>query len=347
MSSMFRRGKTYYARAWRGKEFRTSLGTADRAVAEKRFRGWLDDLDKQAWDEKPERTYADAEEKFIREHLTRIKPSSAKRYGVSLKQLIKHFGKLKLSEIDMAVLSAFETKRRLDGVQSSSIRRDLACLSSMLTSCEEWSWLENNPVPAFLRQRSRRGLKEGEARTRYLSESEEVALLDAATDAVRDAITLAIDTGLRREELFSLQWWQIDIDRGLITTTSNTKSGRARKVPLPARSGAVLAKLDKAAPHVLINPKTGARYVAQNKGFKAALRRADIRDLEWHDLRRTAGCRWLQREKLSMEEVSILLGHSSIAVTERRYAFLEAEQVAERVSRPFLGSVHQKSTENA
>jgi hypothetical protein len=33
-----------------------------------------------------------------------------------------------------------------------------------------------------------------------------------------------------------------------------------------------------------------------------------------------------------MEEVSILLGHSSVLVTEARYAFLEGEAVAESLS---------------
>ena len=66
-----------------------------------------------------------------------------------------------------------------------------------------------------------------------------------------------------------------------------------------------------------------------NKGLKRAAERAKIDDLRWHDLRRTAGCRWLQRDGKSMAEVSLLLGHSSVTVTEQRYAFLEAEAVAE------------------
>jgi integrase len=57
-----------------------------------------------------------------------------------------------------------------------------------------------------------------------------------------------------------------------------------------------------------------------------------IAPLVWHDLRRTAGCRWLQRDGKTMEEVSILLGHSSVTVTENCYAFLEAETVAESFS---------------
>jgi integrase len=75
-----------------------------------------------------------------------------------------------------------------------------------------------------------------------------------------------------------------------------------------------------------------------NKGLKAAARRAGIEDLRWQDLRRTAGCRWLQRDGKSMEEVSILLGHSSVMVTETRYAFLEAEDVAASLGHTNVGT---------
>ena len=51
---------------------------------------------------------------------------------------------------------------------------------------------------------------------------------------------LAINTGLRREELFSLRWNQIDVERGIIITTTKTKSGRAHSVSLPERSRGIL-----------------------------------------------------------------------------------------------------------
>lgn len=104
----------------------------------------------------------------------------------------------------------------------------------------------------------------------------------------------------------------------------------------PERSRAILAAILDALPpdasYVFVNPETKKRYVQMNKGFKAAVRRANLSDLEWHDLRRTAGCRWLQRDGKSMEEVSTLLGHSSVQVTEQRYAFLESEKVAASIS---------------
>jgi integrase len=254
----------------------------------------------------------------------------------SLKSLAAHFDGKTLDRIRSAELSAFESARRTEGVSASTIRRDLACLSSILTSATDWEWIDDgsNPVPSYLRRRARRGLKEAPPRTRYLTEAEESRLLDHASPVVLAGIILAIDTGLRRDELFGLRWPQIDLLRGTIATTTRTKSGRVRRVPLPERSAQILAHLPRSILNdfVFVNPDTGTRYLQLNKGFKAAMRRAGMTDLRWHDLRRTAGCRWLQRDGKSLEEVSVLLGHSSVLVTEARYAFLEAEAVAESLS---------------
>lgn len=337
MATIFKRGRKYWARAQRkGRDIRISLQTSDRTIAERRYREWIGELEAVAWGDKPRRSYAETEQKFIAEHLTAIKPGAAKRYGVSLKHLAEHFGNKMLHEITSAELSAFETVRRAHGVSASTIRRDFACLSSMMASAQDWEWVGDagNPVPAFMKRRAKRGLKEGSAHTRYLTSAEEKAILANATDAVHDAIVLAIDTGLRREELFSLEWHQVNMVRGLITTTTRTKSGRMRKVPVTARARTILGTIKRSleSPFVLINPDTGTRYVQMNKGLYAAVRRAKVDKTSWHDLRRTAGCRWLQRDGKSMEEVSVLLGHSSITVTEKSYAFLEGETVAESLA---------------
>lgn len=333
MAGIYRRGKVYWARAQRhGREQRRSLKTADRSIAEKRLRTWLDELDATAWGDKPRRSFAEASAEFIRRHLPTLKRSSAIRYGVSLKNLAEHFDAMTLDQITSGTLSDFETKRRTQGVRAGTIRRDLACLSSLLTSATDWEWIDDgaNPVPSYLRRRAKRGLKESPARTRYLSADEETKLLEAASPHVRDAMILAIETGLRRDELFGLQWPQIDFARGFITTTTKTKSGRARHVPLTLRARTILTAIPRRldTSYVLVNPDTATRYVQMNKGLKAARRRSAIPALCWHDLRRTAGCRWLQRDGKSMAEVSMLLGHSSTTVTEQRYAFLESETVA-------------------
>ena len=336
MAGIYKRGSIWWGRAQRrGKEHRRSLGTGDRRTAETRLRQWLNDLEATQWGDKPPREWRDALRKFMTDHFPTIKPGSAKRYAVSLKALGRTFDGLLLHQITTATLMRFETMRRSEGASAPTIRRDLACLSAMLSYCEEWEWIADgkNIVPAYLRRRRRRGLKEAPPRTRYLSENEEALLLAHCNEPALTAVILSIDTGLRDQEVFSLQWRQVDMSRGIIHTTKDTKSGKSRTVPLPARSAQKLAQLPR---HIesqfVFCHGDGKRYLRLDKSFRGAVRRSGLPDLRWHDLRRTAACRWLQREHRSMEEVSKMLGHSQTNVTEQRYAFLDLEKTAQNTA---------------
>lgn len=332
---IYRRGNAWWARAQRdGQEHRRSLKTASKAVAERRYRQWLGDLDAIAWGDKPRRRFDEAAERFVKEHLPTLKPSSARRYGVSLDWLADEFeGKL-LDQIGTAALMEFERKRREAGAAPPTVRRDLACLSSIFGCCIEWEWCDANPVPAYMRRRKKRGLREAPPRTRYLSHAEEAELLGKATPAVRLAVMFAIDTGLRRGEQFGLTWDKVDLAAKAIWLDGATKSGKPRRVPLLPRSAQILAQMPRhiRSPYVFRHAN-GDRLVNMEKGLKAARRRAGLRALRWHDLRRTAGCRLLQDHGLSMEAVKEWLGHESVVTTERAYAFLEFEH---------LGGVAQK-----
>ena len=271
--------------------------------------------------------------KFIDEHLPTLKPAATRRYVTSIEWLTQAFEGLHLDEIGSAKLSEFETTRRRQGVKAPTIRRDLACLSSMFGSCISWEWVEVNPVPAFLKGRKKKGLRESPPRTRYLTQDEEKRLLAAASDYVADAIVLAIDTGLRREEQFALQHGQIDSAERVINLTAGTKNSRARQVPIMPRTQKLLARMPRhiKKPWVFFHPEDGSRYLQLNKGLKAAARRAGITNLTWHDLRRTCGCRLLQDHGMTLEEVRDWLGHSSVQVTEKAYAFLTIDQLKRRV----------------
>jgi integrase len=195
----------------------------------------------------------------------------------------------------------------------------------------EWEWAEGNPVPAFLKSRKRRGLRESPPRSRYLTHDEETRLLAAARDehatpGLHDAICVAIDTGMRREEQLGLRRARVSQARNQIELAEDsTKNSQAREIPLLPRAAKILAQLPAhlRSDYVFVNPETGTRFAGLNKGLAGAARRAKIRPLTWHDLRRTCGCRLLQDHGMSLEQVRLWLGHSSVTVTEKTYAFLE------------------------
>lgn len=375
MASVYKRGETYWGRfTYRGKELRRTLETASRNVALKRLSKWESETKAQVWGEGPGRTYDEAMTSFLDNHCPTLRKGSQTRYEQSAKFLTAFFSGLALTGITSARLADFEASRRRDGVQAPTIRRDLAALSSMYThAIVDLEWCDFNPVLPFLKRQKRRGrLKESAPKTRYLSMEEETKLLAACLvdkngapipdgQALADCIAFAIDTGLRREEQWSLPWNQVTLrfekkkaaGGELVITKEIAKGKRERRVPLFQRSAQILARLPKRNakgndhPAVFVNAG-GERFVHRNKGLREAAKRAAIPRLSWHDLRRTCGCRLLQEHRMSLEQVRDWLGHESVQQTERAYAFLKADalQTAVQESAQRIGLLKSKRKES-
>lgn len=330
-----------------GKDFEGSLETANVGDAKARLAKVRAELEAIAWGEKPRRTFNEAAARFGDEHFPNLKPKSAKRYLVSISNLLAKFDAAFMHEIGSARLGEFERERKKAGVTNSTIRRDLACLSVIFTKCEEWEWVTANPVKPFLRGRQMAGLEEGPARTRYLDHDEEREILECAPKKARKAIEFAIDTGLRKEEQFGLLRTDVNARvREVNVREEVAKSLKPRRVPLWERALRVATEIpaDLRSPY-LFTTYEGKRYSEESpyhyEALQEAVRRANkkragrsippMEHVEWHDLRRTCGCRLLQDHGFSMEEVSKWLGHSSIKVTEKHYAFLKEGHLRERV----------------
>ena len=188
---IFEKDGTLWARKRReGKSHYKRLETTDKGLARKRAREWVDQLVASGWGEKPRRKFDEAVEKFSEEHMPTLADRGAERYVSSIVHLLEHFRDLYLDQITSAKLNEFE-KARAKSVQSPTIRRDLACLSSIFSSAEEWEWFDKNPVKPYLRGRKKRGLTENEPRSRFLTLEEETAILASCDDITRFRIAFA------------------------------------------------------------------------------------------------------------------------------------------------------------
>lgn len=358
MASVYQRGKVWWGRfQYRGEEFRDSLETTSRNVAVKRLAKWETETKAGRWGEGAGRTYDEAMISFLDNHCPTLRLSSRTRYEQSARFLTAFFAGSLISTITTARMAEYEASRRRDGVTAPTIRRDFACLSSMFTHIiVDREWCETNPVLSFLKRQKRRGrLKESPPKTRYLTIEEEAKLLKAClTDKLgapipdgqilADCIAFAIDTGLRREEQWSMTWDRVTIRTEkkkpvggqVVITKEIAKGKRERAVPLFPRSAQILAHIPrtnrKGDEHktVFVNA-AGDRFIHRNKGLREAAKRAGIPRLSWHDLRRTCACRLLQDHGFSLDKVRDWLGHESVQQTERAYAFLRVDALQEAV----------------
>lgn len=336
-----RGGVWWYRIVKDGRPFEGSLQTGDVGVAKERLEGIRRELTATRYGEKPRRTFDEAARRFAKEHFPTLKPKSRKRYSVSLRAFADHLHGVYLDEVGSARLGDFERARLAEGVTPTTVRRDLACLSSLYSRAEEWEWVTTNPVKPYKRGRAKAGLKEGLARTRYFSVGEEETVGQVCAPKAWDAIAFAIDTGLRKEEQFSLLLTDLDLDAREVTVRAEVaKTGIERKVPLLDRAFAIAIKLsaDRVGRVPLFVTGKGERYSPNSptmyEALQRACRRAGVARCSWHDLRRTAGCRLLQEHGLSIQEVSAWLGHGDVRITQQRYAFLKIDQLHRALKRP-------------
>jgi integrase/recombinase XerD len=336
-----RRGTIWWYRITKaGTAHEGSLETDSLSLAKDRLERVKRELTATKFGEKPRRTFDEASLRFAREHYKRLKPKSRKRYGVSLQALADHFEGVFLEDIGSAKLGDFERSRLDQGVTSTTVRRDLACLSSLFSRAEEWEWVTHNPVKPYKRGRAKAGLREGAPRTRYLTLAEEAAILATAPPKSRDWFAFAIDTGLRKEEQASLLLTDIDLAQNQLTVRAAVaKSGRERVVPLLPRARQTVIRLagERVGAVPLFVTVKGERYSTESptlyEALRKACRRAMIAHASLHDLRRTCGCRLLQEHGMSFEKVSAWLGHADVRITQQRYAFLRVEDL-HRAIRP-------------
>jgi integrase len=149
-------------------------------------------------------------------------------------------------------------------------------------------------------------------------------LADLSSEQVRAAIWIAIFTGLRRGEILKLR--QEDIGEKFLTIRAgNTKTLKSRTVPIvgPLREWLKYVPL-----------KLNAEGL--KSGFRAARVRAMMPWVNFHDLRRSCATIMIEAGE-DLYAVSRMLGHSSVAVTQARYAKMADEQVQSAMERVFGG----------
>ena len=170
----------------------------------------------------------------------------------------------------------------------ATVQRELSIMRRILNVAVANSWIIRNPF-----QQGEPLIKPGEEspRERIISREEEWRLLAACHNErahLRAILICALDTGMRRGEIFSLEWSDIDFDSGLITIRAfNTKTMRERQIGMTARLTAELKRLsqDKDG-HLVFGIKTHAQH-----SFQKAKKEAGLADVRFHDLRHTHATR--------------------------------------------------------
>lgn len=224
-----------------------------------------------------------------------------------------------LSGIRSTDFAVWRDKRIKEGKSPNTVRLDLAVISHLFrVARSEWGFEAlNNPIDQIKLPK----LPGGRIRRLELSETE--ILLDALNETieVKTIVQLAIETGMRRSELLSIEWDNLDLENRFVFLP-DTKNGDSRAVPLSTRALMILEGIDK-------NP-SGKVFLTRphsvSQAFNRACKRAGLDNLRFHDLRHEATSRLFEKG-LNTMEVSAITGHKTLGML-KRYTHLKASDLA-------------------
>jgi integrase len=300
--SIFKRGNTWWAYVWQnGERHAKSTGTSNRRKAEaieRQLRDELNDMRQRLPQLDPEITFGALAAHFIAAGAAH--PHALDR----LNHLLPFFSEMPVKDISTAAVRRYRQERHRERtLKEATVNRDLSVLRRVLYWGVEEGYLSANPVGRLRMERERR------TKRPVMSVREERLLLAASPEHLRRILRCALDTGMRRGEILSQHWEDIDFDNRLLYVShSKTPEGEAREIPLTTSLYESLQLYRRAQGPVFTYEGSPIKIVKTT--WASSLRRAGLRHFRFHDLRHTANTRMMLAGVLQ-EVRREILGHTS------------------------------------
>lgn len=281
------------------------------------------------------------------------------------------FKTCKLSDISPWKIEKWRSARMKNGIAKATVNRNVTMLKAVLQKAVQWGVIDANPIESVKPLKT-----DHSAKIRFLTPEEEIALRNALderenrireerrsfnawrnqrghdpypdldevpfADYLKPMVLISLNTGMRRGELFSLTWSEVNFKQRLLTVTGDTaKSGKTRHIPLNREALTALESWksqSQAMEGLLFPSRTGARFDNVASSWQRLLKDAGIIDFRWHDMRHHFASSLVMRG-VDLNTVRELLGHGDLKMT-LRYAHLAPQVKAEAVAKL---DFHQRS----
>jgi len=261
---------------------------------------------------------------------------------------IDHFGTLPVRDLRARHVEEWLTALAGQGRKGTTLNRYLTSLSSVLTEAVERGLAKENVA---------RRVKKHRVEVRevpYLGEADIRRILAAAPRDLRPLLAILADTGLRRGELLSLEWRDVDLDRGTVLVR-HSKTGRGREVPLTARARGAFEHLDAGQGAVPLRGKDlvlareyklqrppvrkkawGSEFTPRRRvenrlttQFRRVVRGLGVEGVSLHTLRHSCASRMVMAG-VPLSAVARVTGHSTLrcAALYGRHAPVDAAKMA-------------------
>jgi integrase len=298
-------------------------------------------------------------------HKSKLRLGVYLNYRKHVKHIVAGLGDIWLQKLTPQQVQSFLTKKLADGLSPKYVREMLGVLRLALNNAVQWGYLSRNVCELVTRPRIPKHditplTLEQARRFRQHIQGHRFEVL----------ITLAVVTGMRRGELLSLRWSDIDFQRSILQVLHTVdrftghgyvegepkSAAGVRSIRLPGflvdmlkqhrvRQMAQKSQAKAWEERDLVFPNSRGGYLHPNhlgEAFRALLEQAGLPAIRFHDLRHSAATILLSMG-VNIKVIQEMLGHSDISITLRVYGHLLPSMQQEAVDK--WDSAFQKQKE--
>jgi integrase len=262
----------------------------------------------------------------------------------------KKFFNKPIDELDADAIDKWIKQRIDSGAKAATVNKIVSALKAALNWGVKTKRIEINPITHIEKRKE----FDSEQKIRFLSDDERERLESALAardnrihklnandesgvfaDFLYPAVLLSLNTGIRRNALFNLKWFDIDLSKRLIILRPEiSKNGKKELIDINDDAADVLSSWQEqnkfADDNDLVFPEIkGSRYMYVYREWQAVLKDAGIEKFRWHDMRHDFASQ-LVMAGIDIYTVCKMLNHSDVRIT-MKYAHLAPDRTKNAV----------------
>ena len=282
----------------------------------------------------------------------KVEEPSFERLSYSIEKILDFWGDEPISAVNIESVKLFQKHRNSQGRSNWTIRRELTDLRAAINHAHNMQRIPAFTFPPLP--------PKGKNRVRFLLRDEVAALLRAARAEYRSRFTLclfiiiAYYTGARKGAIMDLTWDRVDFVRDRIDFGASNGNKRRQEIPMSPFVRQILyarwkryGNLAQFVFHQKENPSQRVKHI--DKGFRSAVKRAELNGVTPHTFRHTRVSELVQDGK-SIQAISSYMAMSPQVILDvySHAADAEIEEIAASIGRSQkVRKINEKARESS
>ena len=272
-------------------------------------------------------TFKNIYDMWSKNHFESVSKQTIKTIKNTYNSYVFKFNDYKIKDIKLIELQSFINVLKDSGLSTGTLKQVKSVLNMVFNYALKNEYINKNMIEFLDIGKHKKVLE------RKVFSNEEIKILwDNAGQRDIDIILILIYTGLRVNELLTLENTKINIECRYIRAGSKTEAGKDRLIPISYKILPLITRYIKLNNKYLFQTKTGNFLMYNNyrQNFKKIIKKIGLQEHTIHDTRHTFAT-LLSNADANKTAIKNIIGHSDYGITEKIYTHKDIEELKKAI----------------